>query len=73
VVGPIPEGSYKPGLPYGERSEFEKVTHRNAAQQVFHSVGAAFDAPRLVRSLAGAVLLLIAAAHLRVWLNRLPE
>ena len=72
VIGGIPEGSYKDQLPYGARSGYEKVK-RNAAQQVFHGVGAAIDAPRLMRSLAGAFLMLICAAHLRVWLNRVPE
>jgi hypothetical protein len=72
VIGGIPEGTYQGQLPYAGRDALEKATHRNAAQQVFHSVGAVFHGPRLVRSLAGMFLMLIVAAHLRVWLNRVP-
>jgi hypothetical protein len=73
VIGPLPEGSFDPNLPYGSQNGYEKVVKRNAAQEVFHSVGAAFHGPRLFRALAGALLLLIAAGQLRLWLNRVPE
>jgi hypothetical protein len=70
VIGASPDGPYKETLPYGARAAAGQTEHRGAAAQVFHEVSVAFDGARLWRSLAGAFLLLLAGAHLRVWMRR---
>jgi hypothetical protein len=70
VVGGVPDGPYKDTLPYGAHALPGQDTHRNAASRVVHDVTAAFNGPRLARSLAIAFLLLLAGAHLRVWARR---
>ncbi|MFL6240597.1 MAG: hypothetical protein ACJ735_14020 [Actinomycetes bacterium] len=70
-IGSAPDGPYSTTLPYGKHATTaDGSVHRNAASRVFHDVSVAFNGPRLARSLAIAFLLLLAGAHLRVWLHR---
>lgn len=76
-VKPLPQGSYKPVLPYGDqvvKSKKPQLAERNNAQQVFQDVRKVLDIDALWRSLAGAVVLLLAAAHLRAFVDHVePE
>jgi hypothetical protein len=74
-VKPLPEGSYKPTLAYPDRITTSKKTkEQHNAQQVFQDFRKVLDVGALWRSLAGAVVLLLAAAHLRAFVERVePE
>ena len=73
-VKPLPQGSYKPVLPYGDQVVKTKkplvADDRNNAQQVLHDFRRVLDIGALWRSLAGAVVLMLAAAHLRAFVER---
>ena len=67
-VKPLPEGTYKPTLAYPDQVVNEAVHHDSkgvsaVSDQIVHvlNVGAVW------KSLAGAVLILLVAAHLRAW------
>ena len=76
-VKPLPQGSYKPVLPYGDQVVKDKkpqLAERNNAQQVIQDFRKVLDIGALWRSLAGAVVLMLAAAHLRAFVERVePE
>jgi hypothetical protein len=72
---PIPEGTYDPMLEYGDQTV--QVPTRVADGGGFTSTlvdtfGSAFQGRKLFRSIAIALLLLLAAAHLRVFLRSEP-
>jgi hypothetical protein len=70
AVAPLPDGTYGKTLGYKEVVKTTKVTTpRAAARRVTGAVGSALDSSQLVRSIAGALVLLLAAAHLRRWLG----
>ena len=72
-VKPLPQGSYKPVLPYGDqvvKSKKPQLADQNNAQQVFQDFRKVLDIGALWRSLAGAVVLMLAAAHLRAFVER---
>ena len=65
---PLPEGTYKPTLAYPDQVVNEAVHHDTKGvaavrSEIVHvlNVGAVW------KSLAGAVLILLVAAHLRAW------
>lgn len=76
-VKPLPQGSYKPVLPYGDQVVKDKkpqLAEHNNAQQVIQDFRKVLDIGGLWRSLAGAVVLMLAAAHLRAFVERVdPE
>jgi hypothetical protein len=72
-VKPLPQGSFKPVLPYGDqvvKTKKPQLAERNNAQQVFQDFRKVLDIGALWRSLAGAVVLMLAAAHLRAFVER---
>jgi hypothetical protein len=72
-VKPLPQGSFKPVLPYGDqvvKDKVPQVAHDNQAQQVIQDVRKVLDIGALWRALAGAVVLMLAAAHLRAFVDR---
>jgi hypothetical protein len=71
-IKPLPQGTYKPTLAYPDRVTTTKKTQEQPAnaQQVFKDVQKVLDIGALWRSLAGAVLLMLAAAHLRAFVER---
>lgn len=76
-VKPLPQGSYKPVLPYGDQVVKDKkpqLAQDKQAQQVMQDIRKVLDIGALWRSLAGAVVLMLAAAHLRAFVERIePE
>ncbi len=74
VAAPLPDGTYEGTLGYKDVVKREKVSApQAAADRVTSVVGSALDGERFARSLAGALILLLAAAHLRRWLATGPE
>ena len=70
AVAPLPDGTYEKTLGYKEVVKREKVsTPQAAATRVTGAVGSALDSDHFMRSLAGCLVLLLAAAHLRRWLG----
>lgn len=70
AVAPLPDGSYQTTLGYKEVVKREKVAVPQASvQRITGAVGNALDSGQFLRSLAGAMILLLAAAHLRRWLG----
>jgi hypothetical protein len=72
-VKPLPQGSYKPVLPYGDqivKSKKPQLAEHNNAQQAFQDFRKVLDIGALWRSLGGAVVLMLAAAHLRAFVER---
>ena len=71
-VKPLPQGSYKPTLAYPDQvaktPAGSAVKHN--AQAVFKDFRKVLDIGALWRSLAGAVVLMLAAAHLRAFVER---
>jgi len=69
AAAPLPDGSYEGTLGYRDIVEREKVSGpSSAAERVTSVVGSALDGTRFARSLAGALILLLIAAHLRRWI-----
>lgn len=71
----IPWGTYDPTLNYGDQTvvDTEKVASGGGiTHTLVDSIGTVFEGERLFRSIAVALLLLLAAAHLRVWLRSNP-
>jgi hypothetical protein len=74
AVAPLPDGSYEKTLGYKPVTTRSKVSApQAAASRVTGAVGSALDSDQFVRSLAGALVLLLAAAHLRRWLGSHTE
>jgi hypothetical protein len=73
----LPEGTYDPLLDYGTQGGGlvpEKVAvGGGVTSQIVDSVTAVFQGQRLFRSIALALLLLLAAGHLRLWLRTTPD
>jgi len=67
------QGTYSPELPYGSQpgtqTERLLVGHRTAAT----GIETLIHGPNLWKSAAGAVLLVLVAAHLLAWLRHQPE
>jgi len=62
---PLPFGTFKPALPYKPVLAQPPVRPPDALQKASNAVHTALDTGQLVRSLAGALVLLLAGAHLR--------
>ena len=74
VAAPLPDGTYETTLGYKDVVTREKVSApRAAASKVTGAVGSALDSEQFLRSLAGALVLLLLAAHLRRWLGSHTE
>lgn len=70
-IKPLPQGSYKPTLAYPDQvTKTPSTQQKNNAQQVFQDFRKVLDIGALWRSLAGAVVLMLAAAHLRAFVER---
>lgn len=65
--GPLPAGTYKPTLPYQPRTSTVKTT--SVLSQPIAAVRDVLDSAQLIRSIAAAFILLLAAAHLRRFLG----
>lgn len=70
----LPEGTYDPLLDYGNKTVAEKehVATGGVTGQIVDSVVEVFQGKRLFRSIAIALLLLLAAGHVRIWLRTTP-
>jgi hypothetical protein len=71
----LPEGTYDPLLDYGQQTVAEKqhvAASGGVTSQLVDSVVNVFQGKRLFRSIAFALLLLLAAGHLRLWLRTTP-
>ncbi len=69
---PLPEGTYDPMLDYGSSTVTEQTrvaAGDSITSQLVDSVTSAFEGRKLYRSIAIALLLLLAAGHLRLWLR----
>ncbi len=74
VAAPLPDGTYENTLGYKDVVTREKVSAPAAAvRRVSDAFGSAIDSERLARSVAGALILLAIAAHLRRWLGDSSE
>jgi hypothetical protein len=70
AVAPLPDGTYEKTLGYKDVVKTEKVPGPQAAvRHVTGAVGSALDSTQFLKSIAGALILLLAAAHLRRWLG----
>jgi hypothetical protein len=71
-VKPLPQGSYKPTLAYPDQVKRTTTAQRNpaSAQQVLRDFRKVLDLGALWRALAGAVVLMLVAAHLRAFVER---
>lgn len=67
---PLPFGTFTPALPYKPRLAQPPVRPPGALQKASNAVHTALDTGQLVRSLAGALVLLLAGAHLRRLVSR---
>ena len=67
---PLPFGTFKPALPYKPVLAQPPVRPPDALQKASNAVHTALDTGQLVRSLAGALVLLLAGAHLRRLVSR---
>lgn len=71
----LPWGTYDPTLNYGDQTVLQKDTHASGGgltNTIVDTFSMAFEGRRLYRSLAIGLLLLLGAAHLRVWLRTTP-
>ncbi len=74
VAAPLPDGTYETTLGYKDVTTREKVSAPEAAvRRIGDAVGLSVDSERLITSLAGALILLVLAGHLRVWLGKSDE
>jgi hypothetical protein len=68
-VAPLPDGTYQKTLGYKDVVKTEKVNSpQAAARRVTHVVSSALDSGQFLRFMAGALVLLLLAAHARRWL-----
>jgi len=67
---PLPFGTFKPALPYKPVLAQPPARLPYALQKASNAVHTALDTGQLVRSLAGALVLLLAGAHLRRLVSR---
>ena len=73
VATPLPDGTFKPTLGFQDQVVKERVEARGPAARVNTAVENVLDSDQLVRSTAGALLLLLAGAHLRRWIAAAPK
>jgi hypothetical protein len=75
AVAPLPDGTFEKTLGYKDVVKTEKIdSPQAAARRVTGAVGSALDSAQFLRSIAGALVLLLLAAHLRRWLgSHTPE
>lgn len=66
----IADGTFEGSLGYDDEVVREPVAAPGGRTSVLKSSGGLLDDEQLMRSLAGALLLLLVAAHLRSWLSR---
>ncbi|MCW2570203.1 MAG: hypothetical protein JWO88_261 [Frankiales bacterium] len=70
AVAPLADGTYQKTLGYKDVVKREKVsTPQASVRRVTGAVGSALDSGQFLRSIAGALVLLLVAAHLRRWLG----
>lgn len=70
IAPELPDGTFAPTLGFEDQVITERVpVAQGPTERVRNVVGSALDSERLVRSTAGALLLLLAGAHLRRWLG----
>ena len=70
-VKPLPQGSFKPTLAYPDQTvQTHEKKPRPATAQVLRSLQQVLDTKSLWRVLAGMAVLLLAAAHLRTFVER---
>jgi hypothetical protein len=70
AVAPLPFGTYQKTLGYKDVVKTTKVSVPQAAvRHVTGAVGSALDSTQFLKSIAGALILLLGAAHLRRWLG----
>jgi hypothetical protein len=68
-VAPLPDGTYEKTLGYKDVVSTEKVEQPKAGvRRVTGVVGSALDSEQFLRFMAGALVLLLLAAHARRWL-----
>ncbi len=67
--GPLPLGTFQPSLPYAPQTATEPVQDTGPLAQPVAAVRQALDSGRLMRSLAGVLILLMAGAHVRRFLG----
>lgn len=72
AVAQLPDGTFEPTLGYEDQELGEPGPTGGVAARVTSTVGAAFVSEQIVRSTAGALVLLLAGAHLRRWLSTAP-
>ena len=72
-VKPLPQGTYDPVLPYDDQVTRERVDHpaATASSGVVGGIEKVLDTSALWRSLAGAAVLFLVAAHLHSWVHRI--
>jgi hypothetical protein len=69
-VAPLPDGTYEKTLGYKDVVKTEKVdSPQAAARRVTSVVSSALDSDQFLRFMAGALVLLLLAAHTRRWLG----
>jgi hypothetical protein len=68
-VAQLPDGTFEPTLGFEDQ---ELGPPGGVAARVTSTVGAAFVSEQIVRSTAGALVLMLAGAHLRRWLSTAP-
>ncbi|MDT7571137.1 MAG: hypothetical protein QOE05_1311 [Actinomycetota bacterium] len=67
-VAPLPDGTYEKTLGYKDVVKTEKVdSPQAAARRVTGAVSSALDSDQFLRFMAGALILLLLAAHARRW------
>lgn len=72
AVAQLPDGTFEPTLGFEDQELGETGPPGGVAARVTSTVGAAFVSEQIVRSTAGALVLLLAGAHLRRWLSTAP-
>lgn len=73
IAPELADGTYEPTLGFEDQVITEEVESTGPTAAVRNVVGSALDSERLATSTAGALLLLLAGAHLRRWLGATSE
>lgn len=73
IAPELADGTYEPTLGFEDQVITEEVETTGPTAAVRNVVGSALDSERLATSTAGALLLLLAGAHLRRWLGATSE
>lgn len=70
IAPELPDGTFEPTLGFEDQVLTERVpVAQGPTERVRNVVGGALDSERLIRSTAGALVLLLLGAHLRRWLG----